>query len=56
MPISGEFKIVDPEMVYIIPAKAMAMTVVDLLFDGARDARKRHWSCEYHFPGELERL
>ncbi|MDD4570772.1 MAG: peptidase dimerization domain-containing protein, partial [Tepidanaerobacteraceae bacterium] len=37
---SKDFKVVDPEMVYIIPAKAMAMTVVDLLFDGAKSAKE----------------
>jgi amidohydrolase len=37
---SREFKIVDPEMAYIIPAKAMSMTVVDLLFDGAEKGTK----------------
>lgn len=30
---SEEFKIVDEEMAYLIPAKAMAMTAVDLLWD-----------------------
>ncbi len=35
---SKDFKITDPEMVYIIPAKAMAHTVVDLLFDEAKKA------------------
>lgn len=37
---SSEFKITDPEMAYIIPAKAMAMTVVDLLFDNAKLAKE----------------
>lgn len=32
------FKTVDPELAYIIPAKAMAMTVIDLLYDGAKTA------------------
>lgn len=35
---SQDYKIVDEEAVYIIPAKAMAMTVVDLLWDGAKVA------------------
>lgn len=30
-----DYRIVDAEMAYIIPAKAMAMTVIDLLHDGA---------------------
>lgn len=29
-----DFRVVDPEMAYVIPAQAMAMTVVDLLADG----------------------
>ena len=33
-----DFKIVDEELAYIVPAKAMAMTVVDLLFDNAKEA------------------
>ncbi len=33
-----EFAIVDPETAYILPAKLMAMTLVDLLFDGAKEA------------------
>jgi len=37
---SKDFKIVDPEMAYIIPAKAMALTVVDLLFDEAKLAKE----------------
>ena len=37
---SKDFKISDPEMVYIIPAKAMALTVVDLLFDDGRLAKE----------------
>lgn len=37
---SKEFKISDPELAYIQPAKLMAMTVLDLLFEGALAARK----------------
>lgn len=33
-----DFEIVDEELAYITPAKSMAMTVVDLLFDGAKEA------------------
>ena len=36
---SKDFKIVDPDMAYVIPAKAMALTVVDLLFDDAKLAK-----------------
>lgn len=32
---SSSFEEVDKEMIYINPAKAMAMTVIDLLYDGA---------------------
>jgi len=34
-----DFKIVDEDLAYIVPAKAMAMTIVDLLFDGAKEAK-----------------
>jgi metal-dependent amidase/aminoacylase/carboxypeptidase family protein len=34
------FKHVDEEIAYIIPAKVMAMTVVDLLYDNARLGKK----------------
>jgi len=37
---SKDFRVCDPEMVYIIPAKAMAFTVVDLLFDNAKLAKE----------------
>ncbi len=37
---SKEFKISDPELAYIQPAKLMALTVIDLLFDGAPAAKK----------------
>ncbi|NLW17261.1 MAG: amidohydrolase [Firmicutes bacterium] len=30
-----DYSIADPEMAYVVPAKAMAMTVIDLLYDGA---------------------
>ena len=32
--------VVDHELAAVIPAKAMAMTVVDLLWNGAREARR----------------
>lgn len=35
-----DFMITDEELAYIVPAKAMAMTTVDLLFDGAANALK----------------
>lgn len=34
-----EFQITDEDLAYIVPAKAMAMTVADLLFDGAKGAK-----------------
>ena len=35
---SENYSIVDPELAYIVGAKAMAMTVIDLLWDGAKAA------------------
>jgi amidohydrolase len=35
---SRNFAICDEEMAYVIPAKALAMTAIDLLWDGARSA------------------
>lgn len=35
-----DFELVDPELACIIPAKAMAMTVIDLLYDGAANAKE----------------
>jgi hypothetical protein len=37
---SENFHIVDEEMAYVIPAKIMAMTVIDLLFGDAKLATK----------------
>ena len=34
------FRISDPETAYILPAKIMALTVIDLLFDGAKKAKE----------------
>jgi amidohydrolase len=34
------FRITDPETAYILPAKIMALTVIDLLFDGAKKANE----------------
>ncbi|MGI6358740.1 MAG: M20/M25/M40 family metallo-hydrolase [Bacillota bacterium] len=33
------YRVDDPELFYIVPAKAMAMTVIDLLADGAEEAK-----------------
>ena len=35
-----EFNISDKELAYIVPAKAMAMTIVDLLYDNAKEANQ----------------
>ena len=35
---SAEFAVSDKELAYVNPAKIMAMTVIDLLFDGAKGA------------------
>lgn len=35
-----DFEIVDEDLAYILPAKAMALTVIDLLYDDAANARK----------------
>ncbi len=37
---SRNFTICDEEMAYVMPAKAMAMTTIDLLWDGAAEALK----------------
>jgi hypothetical protein len=34
------FKLEDPELAYIVPAKAMAMTMIDLLANKAEKARE----------------
>jgi hypothetical protein len=35
---SAEFEIADKNAAYILPAKIMALTVIDLLFNGAEGA------------------
>jgi len=37
-PHSTEFRVVDAERAYIVPAEAVAMSVIDLLADGAKEA------------------
>ncbi|MBO7303890.1 MAG: hypothetical protein J6V09_01535 [Clostridia bacterium] len=34
-----EFAIADKNLAYVIPAKMMAMTVIDFLYDGAKAAK-----------------
>lgn len=35
-----DFQLIDENLAYIIPAKCLAMTVIDLLYNGAEDAKK----------------
>ena len=35
---AADYEIVDPHLAYVMPARAMAAMVVDLLWDGARRA------------------
>lgn len=37
---SSDYQVTDPELFYIVPAKAMAMTAVDLLCGGAEEAKE----------------
>lgn len=37
-PHTSEFRVVDPDEAYIVPAEAVALTVIDLLADGAKEA------------------
>ncbi len=37
---SSNYQVEDPEMFYIAPTKIMAMTIIDLLYDGAAEAQK----------------
>lgn len=37
---SNEYRIIDEKLAYIIPAKAMAMTVIDLLYNNGENAKK----------------
>ncbi|HEY3314857.1 MAG TPA: amidohydrolase [Bacillota bacterium] len=43
---SEDFRIADPELAYVLPAKVMAMTLVDLLADGA--ARAKELRAQHH--------
>jgi len=36
---SRQFNVVDPETAILIPAKALAGSIIDLLYDGAKQAR-----------------
>ena len=37
---AADYEIVDPHLAYVMPARAMAAIVVDLLWEGARGARE----------------
>ena len=37
---SVDWRIVDPDMAYVTPAKVLAMTTVDLLYDNAQKAKE----------------
>ena len=37
---AADYEILDPHLAYVMPARAMAVMVVDLLSDGARGARE----------------
>ncbi len=51
-----DFSISDPDAAYILPAKAMAMTVIDLLLDGAAGALaiKQQFTPRFDKAGYLE--
>lgn len=36
---SKEYRIIDEEYLYLEPAKALALTIIDLLFDDAKEAK-----------------
>ena len=40
----SDWNINDQYLAYILPAKLMAMTVIDLLADGAQTAKRRCWT------------
>ena len=37
---ASDFKVEDPEAAYILPAKMLAMTIIDLLYGNAETARE----------------
>lgn len=49
---SRDFTICDKEMAYVMPAKAMAMTVIDLLWDNGKEARAIRESSKPKFTKE----
>lgn len=53
---SRDFTIIDEEMAFLLPAKLMAATVIDLLADGAARAKKIQKSQPKHSKEEYEAL
>lgn len=51
---SGEFAVRDPETAVLLPAKLMAMTAIDLLSDGAREARAIRGAFPRRTPEQYE--
>ncbi len=53
---SDSFRVVDEELAYVVPAKAMALTCIDLLYDGAVKARRvlREYNPRYSKEGYLK--
>lgn len=49
---SRDFRIINEEAAYILPAKAMAMTIIDLLWNGAAEALKIKQSYRSQFTRE----
>ena len=53
---SKDFRITDPELAYLVPAKLMAMTVIDLLENGAAKAWEIKRSCVHHTADEYQNV
>lgn len=55
---SSDYRIMDEDAAYLLPAKAMAMTVIDLLWDGAAEAQGilDSWHAPYTKAEYLELL
>lgn len=53
---SEDFRVADPEKAYIVPAKMLALTVIDLLYDQARKAKSvlEHYRPSYTTESYLE--
>ena len=53
---ASDFKVVDREASFILPAKMMAMTVIDLLENGAAKAWEIKRSCVHHTADEYQNV